>query len=273
MTSLTAGAARVDFEAAPGDVLLLPGPVDLFGLTSSLSLEGLEEIGSAPSNFGPQRAVVARADRSAPSATYSWQRADADQDANWLWSPPDHPLVRAAPELAARMKRLAAGLSPSETETAVLAHVASSFRYGHGQGRFTDGADAVPALSCGLMRGSCVDIHTYAVAALSSVGVRAAYVAGVFWPESEIVAHDMHCWIATLGDRQRFWDVSHDIMAGREPQPDFLAKPGRRLAFSIGRGQRFAWRDGTIEVSHFALPHRLTETGATEVSARLTRLL
>ena len=82
----------------------------------------------------------------------------------------------------------------------------------------------------------------------------------------------MHCWITTLADQRRVWDVSHDVIVGREPQPDLAAKPGRRLPFSIGRGQRFVWRDTSFEISHFALPHRLTRSGAVEVRTKLTRL-
>ena len=78
------------------------------------------------------------------------------------------------------MKDRISGMDAPEAEEAVISHVASSFRYGHGTDHFTDGTDAVTTLSCGLTRGSSVDIHTYAVAALRSVGVRAAYVAWVF---------------------------------------------------------------------------------------------
>lgn len=273
MTALVPGAARVAFEATPDDVVLLPGPLALFGLSSSMTLDGLEELGSAPGDYGLQRAVVARVERSEPSVAYVWRSAGpTEADADWLWSPPDHPLSRASPELADQMRGLTAGLAPDEAETAVVRHVASVFRYGHGEGRFTDGADAVPALSCGLTRGSCVDIHTYAVAALRSVGVKAAYVAGVFWPEGADTAADMHCWIVTQVDRGRAWDVSHDLMAARAPRPGFDARPGRRLPFSVGRGQRFAWRGRSVEISHFALPHRLTDDGAVELPTRLTRL-
>lgn len=51
MSILAPGAARIDFQATLSDLFLLPGPLDLFGLNSALSLEGLEEVGTAVSNF------------------------------------------------------------------------------------------------------------------------------------------------------------------------------------------------------------------------------
>lgn len=272
MSILAPGAARIDFQATLGDLFLLPGPLDLFGLNSALSLEGLEEVGTAVSNFGLQRAVVARARSRSPSINYHWTATSKAADADWLWVPPDHPLSRASPELASQIAGLVEGMGDPAKEAVIMSHVASSFRYGHGNDRFTDGTDSVPMLSCGLTRGSCVDIHTYAVAALRSAGLRAAYVAGVFWAEGDLVSNDMHCWVVTESDALRFWDISHDVIVGRDPQPDLSAKPGHRLPFSIGRGQRFVWQDREVEISHFALPHRLSDAGAVEVTSRLTRL-
>ncbi|MBU6395119.1 MAG: transglutaminase-like domain-containing protein [Sphingomonadales bacterium] len=270
MIDLASGSAKIAFKASPGEMFLLPGPLNLFGLSSDVAVEGLELLDLLPGSFGPQQAAVVRATCSTPSARYRWTKAEDDQDHGWLWYPPDHALSRSSPELVHHVSQLVADLDEPRRERAVIAHAASSFRYGHGDDRFTDGTDAVPVLSCGLTQGSCVDIHTYAVAALRSAGLRAAYVAGVFWPDGETAANDMHCWIATGLDGGRFWDLSHDIVVGREPQPDLLAKPGRRLPFSIGRGLRFKWRDDVVEISHFALPHRLSDNGATEVPAQLT---
>lgn len=269
MIDLAPGSATIEFKASPGELFLLPGPLDLFGLTSELTVEGLELLDLVPGNFGPQRAVVARATCSAPSARYDWMRTDEKRDQSWLWHPPEHALSRASPGLAHHVSRLVAGLDEAGQERAVIAHAASSFRYGHGKGRFTDGTGAVPVLSCGVTRGSCVDIHTYAVAALRSAGLPAAYVAGVFWPEGETTANDMHCWIATGLEGGRYWDLSHDIIVGRKPQPDLLARPGRRLPLSIGRGLHFMWQGHEVEISHFALPHRLSADGAFEVPAQL----
>jgi hypothetical protein len=270
MIELAPGAARVDFEASEGDILLLPGPLDLFGLISDLTIDGLELLDMVPSNFGPQQAAVVRAQGTMPSARYRWTRAAIEAEHGWLWHPPDHRLARASAELTRQIGDLRPDSNPWGKEGAAMSHVASSFRYGHGDDRFTDGATAVPALSCGLTRGSCVDIHTYAVAALRSAGIGAAYVAGVFWPDGETVAKDMHCWIVTGEGGGRFWDVSHDIIAGRTPQPDLLARPGRRLPFAIGRGQCFSWRDRAFEISHFALPHLVTTSGAVETASKLT---
>lgn len=46
MTPLAPGAALVEFDATPGDTFLLPARLNLSGLASSLTLDGLEAGGS-----------------------------------------------------------------------------------------------------------------------------------------------------------------------------------------------------------------------------------
>lgn len=58
---LPPGSMEVLVEAEVGDLILLPVPPALFGLEASIRLEGLVEVGYAESDFGPQRALIARA--------------------------------------------------------------------------------------------------------------------------------------------------------------------------------------------------------------------
>lgn len=255
------------------DIILLPAPPSLLGLQASVDLHGLVEVGLAEGNFGSQRALVARALVDCPRATYRW---DATEDApapNWVWSPPDHPLNRASPELTHHARLLVKDRSGLEAVGAVIDHVADVFRYGHGDGRFTDGTLSVPLVSCGLTRGTCVDIHTYAVAALRAAGIRAAYVAGVFWLGDDYLARDMHCWLLVDGKTQTNWDIAHDLIASRAPQPDLAACPGIRFPLSVGRGQRFSGSGIDVEISHFALPHRIRGDVAAALPTTFTRMM
>jgi len=269
---LSPGSMRATMDVEPGDTILLPAPPTLLGLEASVDLEGMVQIGHAASNFAPQQAIIARATVGQPQALYQW-RATSDAPApEWLWSPPEHPLNRAGSDLRHHARQLAKDRPASEAVHAVLRHVAEVFRYGHGGGRFTDGSSSVPLVSCGLTRGTCVDIHTYAVAALRAAGLLASYVAGVFWPDGESIARDMHCWIVVDGEPTTLWDIAHDLIAARAPLPDLRARPGTRLPLSIGRGQRYRGHGVDVEISHFATPHRVRGNVVEEVPTTFLRM-
>ncbi|MBA4040715.1 MAG: hypothetical protein C0471_13365 [Erythrobacter sp.] len=268
---LAGGSMEAVMDVEPGAIILLPIPPTMLGLEASVDLDGLVQIGEAASDFGPQRALIARASVSRPRANYNWRVSSDPPAPDWLWSPPEHSLNRAAPALQQHARELATGRSRPETVATVLQHVANVFRYGHGEGRFTDGTDAVPLVSCGLTRGTCVDIHTYAVAALRAADVQAAYVAGVFWPDGEGVARDMHCWLLADGEPPTVWDISHDLIASRSPRPDLLARPGIRFPLSVGRGQQFKGDGIDVEISHFAVPQRVRGEVVEAVPTTFTR--
>jgi len=269
---LSPGSMRATIDVEPGDTILLPAPPTLFGLEASVDLEGMVQIGHALSDVGPQQAIIAKATTSQPQAIYEWRATSDAPTPEWLWSPPEHPLNRAGSDLQDHARQLAKDRTASEAVQAVLQHVAEVFRYGHGEGRFTDGTGSVPLVSCGLTRGTCVDIHTYSVAALRAAGLRAAYVAGVFWPDGESIARDMHCWLVVDGEPTTFWDIAHDLIAVRTPQHDLHARPGIRFLLSIGRGQRFRGHGVNVEISHFAIPHCVRGGVAQEVPTTFTRM-
>lgn len=157
----------------------------------------------------------------------------------------------------------------------IVAATAAKFRYDHPDHRFNEGADAVPALSCGLTPGSCVDINTYLVASCNAVDIPAAYFAGYFFPrERHGVTNDMHCWVVTwAGGVQQEWDIAHHIKAGRNRiVPGYNPKPGHRYAMSFGRGHRYVVNDLIVTFSHFSEPEWLMPDGRTKRASLTARL-
>lgn len=261
MTGVAAGAVRIDVRAPAGALLAWPNPPPVMGLQiSDVETEDLFILGEAQSNFGRQRAYVARVTGPAPSMKLSYSDFGSFAP-DWAWSPPDGSLNRPSTELEALVNDVASGLDGQARVVAIMCHVGSVFCYGHGEGRFTDGAQAVPALSCGLTRGSCVDIHTYAVAALRAGGIDAAYCAGVFWRAGTTTFDDMHCWIVVGGQAPSVWDISHALIAGRPVEANLEAVAGRRFPLALGRDITYRWRGENWRISHFAEPHILAPDG------------
>jgi Transglutaminase-like superfamily len=60
----------------------------------------------------------------------------------------------------------------------IIQFIADHFQYGQRDIALGDDEAAMPALECGLTFGTCVDMHTVAVAALRAIGIEAAYVMG-----------------------------------------------------------------------------------------------
>ncbi|MGQ0529531.1 MAG: transglutaminase-like domain-containing protein [Panacagrimonas sp.] len=251
---LAPGTMRMRFTAPAGTLLALAQPGPMFGLRlSGFESQGLDLLGEAASQ-GSQRALIARVSAEAISLSLHYA-PDPAADEDWLWAMQPNPRYAASPELCQQIRAAVHGMDAAARLQYVMQHVTTVFHYGHGEGRFDDGHGAIPALSCGTTRGSCVDIHTYAVAALQAADIPAAYIAGVFWPEPKREASSMHCWIKVGGALASAWDLSHDLIAGRRPVADFHALPGTRLPLSAGPGLHFTWQDRSFEISHFALPH------------------
>lgn len=238
---------------ANGTPLLAPLPFN--GLQQRLTgfeVEGAKVVETIRADSG-QEALLLQPHAERLLLHFSVQRNVDAELPQWFWHSPSNSLSDASPELVQFVRDMKAP-SAAETVRRLAAHVTSTFYYGAGQGRFTDGRPSVP-LVCGTTRGTCVDIHTYFSAALRAAGIRAAYVAGIFIREDAAEATDMHCWVAVhVGDEIEQWDLSHALIAGREPRPGLTEIPGRRVALSSGRGLRFATRGHSCELSHLSLP-------------------
>jgi hypothetical protein len=132
-----------------------------------------------------------------------------------IFHPAASRFTRAAPALVAEARALAGEGDGLDRAIRIARGVAERFDYGHPEQKFTDGFDRVPHLACGLTEGSCVDIHTYFLAALRAAGIEAGYVVGYFFPEVGECTSG-HCWAVTRIDGQvQEWDISHFLQIGR----------------------------------------------------------
>ena len=183
---------------------------------------------------------------------------------------------RPSPSLCEEVAALTSGATElTEALDRIVAATAAKFHYDHPDRRFTDGTDAVPALSCGLTPGSCIDINTYLVASCNAVDIPAVYFAGYFFPEERGgITNDMHCWVVTwAAGLQQQWDIAHHMKMGKKTiRPGYNPKPGRRYAMSFGRGHHYAFADTVATLSHFSEPEWLMPDGSTK-RARLTARL
>lgn len=149
----------------------------------------------------------------------------------------------------------------------------SHFSYGHGDGRFNDGEEAVPTV-CGTTRGSCVDINTWLLAAAKVLNIPVQYVAGYWFHPDKTVTHDMHCWLMfRAGEDTICWDLAHHLKWGVEGrQPGRNPAGGRRVAMTIGRGLGFAASHGEVTISHFSEPVWLLPDGTVEDSELVAQI-
>lgn len=144
--------------------------------------------------------------------------------------------TQAAPALVAEALEMA-GEGPDLTSAIRVARgVAEKFTYGHPAAKYYDGFDHVPHLTT-MTEGSCVDIHTYLLAAFRGVGIEAGYVTGYFFPESEPCTSG-HCWAVTRIDGAvQEWDISHFLQIGRrDVGPGLNPKGGFRLPVGHSMG-------------------------------------
>jgi transglutaminase-like putative cysteine protease len=140
---------------------------------------------------------------------------------------------------------------PAETRApAIIQFVADRFVYGKDGPKYGDDAAEAPPLACGLTPGTCVDMHTAAVAALRAAGIEAAYVIGVHVPIGRESQRTGHCWINVRAPGVApHWDISHHLQYGvRAITPAENPRPGRRFALSHARAPVFDGADGPVEV-------------------------
>jgi Transglutaminase-like superfamily len=132
--------------------------------------------------------------------------------------------------------------------------VEARFTYGVRDVGLADETEAMPALACDTHLGTCVDTHSYAVAAMRAAGIEAAYVSGLFFSEGETVSEPGHCWFAVKADgAPHHWDISHFLKYGLGPVRSVLnPKPGFRYAMSVGRDLVFEGPEGPVTVSRLS---------------------
>lgn len=175
-----------------------------------------------------------------------------------------------ADELVSEIQTIRGDLMGYALIKRIACHVAERFTYGHPEVTFTQGQDIIPAIGCGMVQGSCVDINTYFMAALRSVNIDAGYVTGFFFPQEKgNTCEDGHCWVVTRVDNETLeWDIAHHLKLGsRDIDAGLNPKPGRRFACFHSMGLDFPELDITglkalIEpilihdgqISHFEAP-------------------
>ena len=159
-----------------------------------------------------------------------------------LFVPHASRFTRYADDLIVGAQEIAGDLMGLDRARALACAAAERFTYGHPEDRFNDGLDEIPALGCGLVEGSCVDINTYFIAALRAAGIEAGYVTGFYFPaEKGGTCTDGHCWVVTRIDgATQEWDIAHHLKMGtRDIHPALNPKPGFRAAAFHAMGLRF----------------------------------
>lgn len=160
-----------------------------------------------------------------------------------MFAPRASRFTRFAEDLMHEAEAIADGLVGIERARALACAAAERFTYGHPEDKFNEGLDEVPALGCGMVEGSCVDINTYFIAALRAARIEAGYVTGFYFPtEKAGRCADGHCWVVTRIDGQtQEWDIAHHLKMGtRDIHPGLNPKPGFRAGAFHSMGLRFA---------------------------------
>ncbi|WP_439529253.1 transglutaminase-like domain-containing protein [Pannonibacter sp.] len=164
--------------------------------------------------------------------------------------------------------------APGDRVAAIVRHVDERFEYGVRDIGLADDSDTMPALACDTHLGTCVDTHSYAVAAMRAGGIEAAYVSGIFFPEGMDVTAPGHCWfVVNAADAPHHWDISHHIKYGLGPTtPAYNPKPGIRFALTAGRDLVFSLpqQDVTVSILKGFVETSHPEGRSLRTSARLT---
>lgn len=159
-----------------------------------------------------------------------------------MFTPYPSRFTRYADALAAEAQETAGTLAGVARARALAQAAAERFTYGHPEDTFDAGLDEIPALGCGLVEGSCIDINTYFIAALRASGIEAGYATGFFFPaEKGNSCTDGHCWVVTRIDGAfQEWDIAHHLKMGtRDIHPGLNPKPGFRAAAFHSMGLNF----------------------------------
>lgn len=205
-------------------------------------------------NSGQTALCISAAAGASPEVTFTFTE-EAGAFPVWALMPTGGPHERPSEELTLLISEIAPlSLDPAERVERIVRHVEARFRYGVRNIGLGDDLDAMPALACDTHLGTCVDTHSYAVAAMRAGGIAAAYVSGVFFSEGETVSAPGHCWfVVSVDGAPHHWDISHFLKYGLGPvRPVLNPKPGFRFAMSIGRDLTFEGRDGPVNFSRLS---------------------
>ncbi len=170
---------------------------------------------------------------------------------DWLFTPTGGRHEMPSEALAQMIASLTAGNSDAASLDRIIAHVDERFVYGRRDQGLGDDTDAMPALVCDTNAGTCVDTHSYAVAAVRAAGIDAAYISGVFFKDGQTVSAPGHCWFATIAEgHHQHWDSSHHIKYGLGPtRAVYNPLPGTRFALTAGRDLVFCLPQHRVTVS------------------------
>lgn len=254
-------AARLTMAFRPPDDALHLAPLGMTmpgAAVIGLTVTGATITGIAREAETDQAAVVLRPEGGDITLTWALDPAPAADWPDVAFRPRDARWTRPATALAEAAVLIAAGAA--DPALALARETQARFAYGHPEAKFTDGHDEVPYLGCGLTEGSCVDIHTYFVAAARAAGLQAAYVYGVFFPEeTHGAARDGHCWAVTRDAfGTRAWDIAHHIKGALGPvQPALNPRPGWRVALCHSLGHRYRVAGLWVEAKVLGGPMRV----------------
>lgn len=173
----------------------------------------------------------------------------------WTFHPCGGPHETPAPELAELISEIApSDLPPQERVERIIRHVEERFVYGVREIGLADDLEAMPALTCGIHKGTCVDTHSYGVTAFRAASIPAAYISGIFFEEGTRTSMPGHCWMAVKAEgAPHHWDVSHFLKYNLGPVRSVLnPKPGIRYAMAVGRGTMVEGDDGPVTFSRLS---------------------
>lgn len=257
--------------------LLFPFPVDTpEQRVANVRVEGVQSHGPLQAQNSGQQALQLTAEAGSMPKVVVDFAPEPQAFAPWVFAPTGGAHETPSPDLVELMGRVApVGLTPMERAWRIVRHVESRFTYGRREVGLGDDTTAIPALECDLHRGTCIDTHTYSVAAFRAAGLEAAYVSGAFLVEGQSSGHTGHCWFVVRAEGvPHHWDISHFLEYGLGPvQPVLNPKPGMRQALSVGRDLEFMGPDGPVTLPRLSGFNRLDGRGKVERLATIAEIL
>lgn len=156
--------------------LLFPLPVDTpEQRVADIRVEGAQSLGPLQAQNSGQQALLLTAEVGAMTKVVVDFAPEEQAFAPWVFVPTGGAHEMPSPELIDLMRRVApAELTTMERVWRIVRHVESRFTYGQREVGLGDDTTAIPALECDLHRGTCIDTHTYSVAAFRAAGLEAA---------------------------------------------------------------------------------------------------